>query len=136
MRDNEYLLDENKNKCAKILEIYQRGNPEHNLVSAYGKAKPIQPVSITKCSRKGAVSSVRKTIIYSLRIASSSSKLKNSRRSSRKPLLPLTLTSRLSRPKAGNCKRHWSASTTYSKLKSSWKRLSLDLGRRTRLTKL
>jgi hypothetical protein len=28
VRDNEYLLEENKNKCKKILEIFHRGCPE------------------------------------------------------------------------------------------------------------
>jgi hypothetical protein len=75
------LLDENKNKCAKILEIYQRGNPEHNLVSAYGKKKPIQLDFITKCSRKEAVFFERRMIICSLPIASLSSMLRNFRHS-------------------------------------------------------
>lgn len=28
VRENEYLLEENKNKCKRILEIYHRGQPE------------------------------------------------------------------------------------------------------------
>lgn len=35
VRENEYLLEENKNKCKKILEIYHRGSPEENLTLAY-----------------------------------------------------------------------------------------------------
>jgi len=35
IRDNEYLMEENKNKCKKILEIYHRGSPEENLVTSY-----------------------------------------------------------------------------------------------------
>lgn len=35
IREKEYLLEENKNKCKKILEIYHRGYPEENLTTAY-----------------------------------------------------------------------------------------------------
>jgi hypothetical protein len=45
VRENECLLEESKNKCKKILEIYHRGSPEESLTLAYSMSVTIQIVS-------------------------------------------------------------------------------------------
>jgi flagellar motility protein MotE (MotC chaperone) len=42
VRENECLLEESKNKCKKILEIYHRGSPEESLTLAYSTSMPTQ----------------------------------------------------------------------------------------------